>query len=90
MKLEETSENMIHFKVRTFVALVGGLILGTNIVNSVLHDIAAQEKEDIRLQTEMDYNVEAEKRRRAHSEEKMLYELTIKELSKELKDCEEK
>lgn len=80
MKPEETSENMIHFKVRTFIGLVGGLVLGTNIVNTVLHDISENYKM-------IDYNAKAEERRRTHLEEKFAYKMEIAELKEELKHC---
>ena len=82
MKPEETSENMIHFKVRTFIGLVGGLVLGTNIVNTVLHDISENYKM-------IDYNAEAENRRRAHLEEKLEYKMIISELKEDLKHCKD-
>ena len=81
MKIEETSENIIHFKVRTFIALVGSLVVGTNIVNSVLHRISDNE-------ATIEYNAEAEERRRQHLEDKLNYIAEIKELTKELKKCE--
>lgn len=83
MKIEETSENIIHFKVRTFIALVGGLVVGTNVVNTVLHNISENEKT-------IEYNAKAEDRRRAHLEEKINYLMEIKDLKKDLKECEEK
>jgi hypothetical protein len=82
MKIEETSENIIHFKIRTFVALVGGLVIGTNVVNTVITDI-------IENRERIQYNEDAEKRRRTHLEEKMNYQIQIKDLKRDLKDCKD-
>ena len=87
-KDQQTDQYMLHFTVRTFVSIVGGLLLGTNLLNSVLHDIAAQEREDVRLSEKIDYNVAAEKRRRAHDAEVMEYKLEINNLKRDLKNCE--
>jgi hypothetical protein len=82
MKIEETSENIIHFKIRTFVALVGGLVIGTNVVNTVITDI-------IENRERIQYNEDADTRRRAHLEEKMNYQIQIKDLKRDLKDCKD-
>ena len=82
MKTEETSDNFIHLKVRTFIGVVGGLLVGTNIVNSVLHDISEN-------YTMIEYNAKAEDRRRAHLEEKLDYKMQLSELKEELKDCKD-
>ena len=83
MKQEETSDNMVHLKIRTLFAVVGGLVIGTNVVNSVLHSITENQKT-------INYNAEAEKRRREHLEEKMDYKLTINDLKEDVEILEEK
>lgn len=75
--LEETSEGMIHFKVRTFVSLVAGLVIGTNTINTVLSNIASNAEK-------IEYNAEADKRRRANSEEKMELKTNILHLEDEI------
>lgn len=79
----ETSENIVTFKVRTFVAVVGGLVIGTNVVNTVVHDIQENEKQIV-------YNADAENRRRNNLEEKINYKIEVAELKKELNDCQDK
>ena len=74
--LEETTEGMIHFKLRTFVSLVAGLVIGTNTINSVLTNISANADQ-------IEYNAEADKRRRANSEEKMELKTNILHLQDE-------
>lgn len=81
-EIEETSEGMIHFKLRTFVSLVAGLVIGTNVVNTVLHNISDNAER-------IEYNEDADKRRRANSEERLGYQQTIIHLEQELEDCEE-
>ena len=78
----ETSENIVTFKVRTFIAVVGGLVIGTNVVNTFIHDIQKNEDQII-------YNQEAEKKRRDHLEEKFNYRIEINALKKSLKECED-
>lgn len=78
----ETSENIVTFKVRTFIAVVGGLVIGTNVVNTFVHDI--QKNED-----QINYNKAAEEKRRAHLEEKFNYRIEINALKKELEECKD-
>jgi hypothetical protein len=59
-EIKETSEGFITFKVRTFVSVVAGLVIGTNVVNTVLHSISNNSEQ-------IEYNVKAEKRRRESS-----------------------
>jgi len=82
MNPEETSENFIHFKVRTFIGIVGGMVIGTNVVNTVLSDIKQNEEM-------IQYNAEAEDRRRQHLEKQFEYKLQIIELKEDLKKCKE-
>lgn len=79
-EIEETSEGFIHFKVRTFISLVAGLVIGTNVVNTVLHNISDN-------RDRIEYNEKAEERRRNNLEAKLEYRATIKTLEKELEDC---
>jgi hypothetical protein len=80
-EIEESSEGMIHFKVRTFVSLVAGLVIGTNTINTVLSNISTNAEK-------IEYNEKAEDRRRANLEAKFDYRNEITALKKELKDCE--
>ena len=81
-EIQETSESIIHFKLRTFIALLVFLVGGTNIVNTVVSDIIENRERIL-------YNEKAEQRRRAHLEEKMNFKIEIKDLKKELKDCQD-
>lgn len=71
--MEETSDNIIHFKIRTFAALIIFLVGGTNIVNTVVHNISDNEEK-------IQYNADAEERRRKHLEERLEYKALIAEL----------
>lgn len=82
-EIEETSENFLHIKVRTFIAIVGSLVIGTNVVNSVISDI-------IENRDKIQYNEEAENRRRSHLEEKMNYKIIINDLKEDIELLEEK
>lgn len=64
-------------------------ILKTNVIKSIVHDTVVQEKEDIKLEEKIDYVISLERKLINHLEEKILYELIIKELNKEIKDCKD-
>lgn len=82
-KLEETSENIIHFRVRTFISLIIGLVVGTNVVNTILHNIAENTNR-------IEYNNEAEERRRTHLEERINYKTIIAEQKHTIEILKEK
>ena len=81
--MQETSDNIIHFKIRTFISLVAGLVIGTNVVNTILHNIS--DNTDA-----IEYNAKAEIRRRIHSEEKQELKSTIKEQAHKIEILTEK
>jgi hypothetical protein len=81
--MKETSDNMLHFTVRTFLTILGGLIIGTNVANTIFSNIM-DNKEDI------EYNKKAEERRRTHLEDKINYKITISDLKEDIEILEEK
>ena len=82
-EIKETSDNMLHFTLRTFVGIVGGLVIGTNVVNTVISNIA-ENRDNLK------YAQEAEGRRRFHLEEKINYKITISDLEEDIEILEEK
>lgn len=80
--MQETGDDIITFKIRTFIAVVGGLVIGTNVVNSVVNNIIDNKEE-------IEYNSKANERRREHMKKEIMNNIALTEKDKEIRFLEE-
>ena len=105
--MEQVHEKTIDQKTTTWnnkmaLSFIVSLLIGSNILNSYVSNIAYNSAESIRIETERikeDARIEKEakedldnleaagRRRTANAIEKLNYQITIKDLNKELKYC---